>query len=50
MFFFCSPSSIVLYNDYVLPNDLENDPEFLEYEMIEVMLRAVDIDQGYALR
>ena len=38
-----------LYGSYVEPNDLENQPDFLRYEIIEVMLRAVGIDQGYAL-
>lgn len=39
----------VLYNDYIVPNSIENDTDFLTYDYVEVLLKAVNIDQGYAL-
>lgn len=39
-----------LYNDYLEPNVLYNNTDFLTNDFIEVMLKALGINQGYALK
>ena len=36
------------YNTFLKPNNLTEDETFLKYDLAEVMLKMVGIDQGYA--
>lgn len=38
-----------VYNGYVEPNNIENDTEFLTHQVLETILRGIDIDQEYAM-
>ena len=38
----------VLYKDYIIPNNISENTNFLQYEFTDVLLRALGIDQEYA--
>ena len=39
---------LVLYNEFIVPNNIGEDIDFLKYEMVDTLLRAVGIEQEYA--
>ena len=39
---------IVVYSDFIVPNNMSEDTDFLKYEFTDLLLRAVGIDQEYA--
>ena len=38
----------VIWDDYIAANHLENDTDFFRYELVDVLLTSVGIDQGFA--
>lgn len=38
----------MIWGDYVEANGLENDTDFFKYEMVDVLLTSVGIEQGFA--
>ncbi len=39
-----------VYNDYIDPNGIEEDHEYLRYLMVEEMIRFSKMDQSYSVR
>ena len=43
-------SVVDVYGDYIRPNGLEEDEEYLRYRMVEDMVRFAKMNQAFAVR
>ena len=39
---------LALYNQFILPNELDKDTDFLKYQFTDLLLRSLGVEQEYA--
>ena len=39
---------LALYNEFIIPNELDKDTDFLKYQFTDLLLRSLGVEQEYA--